>query len=535
MTTIRRIGAVAALGGMVAAVALLTGLPGARADDLSQLRANQQLLQQRLDQLEQQAALGAAPVPPGAPSLAGSFPRSFLIPGTNTSLQIGGYVNLDAVYFSQGASPNGSSAAAPPLEGAPVVAGTTLHQTGPGALTAPPFNARTRNRYFAMSANESRFFIETRTPTAWGQARTHLELDMFGCAGSGGITCSNLNNSTNGNVPRLRLAYGTLGPFLAGQDFGPTLFLEASPTLFDFGGDVGILGPGRGPQIRYTGQLPYGFSYIVAAYNPVTGTFTPTGALENDSAGTGISGTNTAPTGLAINPTRSRYPDGNFALRVERPWGSAQFGAVVRDLNLDDGRFINKDYIGYGAGFGVHVIPGWLGFKRDNFGFNMFGGDGLGHYTSPTGTATNTWLGLATNFGGPAVGGYGTCNANTPACLAIDSKANAARVIAKTIPSWGFEANYQHWWGFASGLRSTISGGIMHQDIPTTLIGSPDSLPNGNAINYNKELITAHVNIIWSPVAFIDTGFEYTYGHRHTIYNQTGNLSAFDYTFRVRF
>jgi hypothetical protein len=531
MTTIRKIGAVAALGGMIAAVALLTGLPGAYADELSDLRANQQILQQELANLEQQAALGAKPVPPGAPSLAGSFPRSFLIPGTNTSLQISGRIELDAAYWINGGNPNGNSAAAPPLEGAPIVAGLPLRFTGTGLQAPPPFNTRARGSYFSMSANYSRFFVETRTPTAWGEALTHLEWDFFGCAGAGGIDCSNLNIGTNGNLARLRLAYGALGPFLAGQDYIPTLDIDASPTLFDQGGDVGILGFGRGPQIRYTGQLPYGMSFIIAAVNPLTSTFTPLGGLENDSNAEGIAGSNTAPTGLAVNPTRSRYPDGNFVLRLERPWGSLQISTLLRDLNLADGRFVNKDYIGYGGGVGVHVIPS--ANRLDNFGLNMFAGNGLGHYAAPTGNAENTFYDLATNYGGPAVGGYGTCNAATPACLAIDSKANAAKVLATTFTSFGAEGNYQHWW--AAHWRSTISAGFQHQDVPTTLIGSASSLVNANPLNYNKELITAHANIIWSPVAFIDTGFEYTYGHRHTIYNQTGNENVFDFSFQVRF
>ncbi|HEV2300688.1 MAG TPA: hypothetical protein VGR91_03880, partial [Stellaceae bacterium] len=86
----RNIGTIAALGGFTASVALLTGLSGARADDLQQLQANQQLLQQEIDQL---AAL-KTPATPGAASMAGSFPRSILIPGTDTSLAVGGYVKL---------------------------------------------------------------------------------------------------------------------------------------------------------------------------------------------------------------------------------------------------------------------------------------------------------------------------------------------------------------------------------------------------------------------------------------------------------
>ena len=62
----------------VAAAALLGIVAPAGADELADLKANQELLKQRVDQL----ALGAPnPVAPGSESMAGSFPRSFLIPG----------------------------------------------------------------------------------------------------------------------------------------------------------------------------------------------------------------------------------------------------------------------------------------------------------------------------------------------------------------------------------------------------------------------------------------------------------------------
>ncbi|MGC1888436.1 MAG: hypothetical protein WA709_20470, partial [Stellaceae bacterium] len=85
----RNFGRAAAIGALTAAVALLTGLPAASADELADLRANQELLQRRIDQLAQNppgpaigvpGAYGAQPVP-GQPLAGGSFPRSFLIPG----------------------------------------------------------------------------------------------------------------------------------------------------------------------------------------------------------------------------------------------------------------------------------------------------------------------------------------------------------------------------------------------------------------------------------------------------------------------
>src|SRR5438552_7654050 len=91
MNNKRSIGGVLAAGGVSAAIALLTGLPLAYADELADLRANQELLQRRIDQLAQaQAAPGPPPSGPGSPVVAGSFPRSFLIPGTDSSIRIGG-------------------------------------------------------------------------------------------------------------------------------------------------------------------------------------------------------------------------------------------------------------------------------------------------------------------------------------------------------------------------------------------------------------------------------------------------------------
>src|SRR5262252_9403496 len=111
----RNIGSVAAIGGLTAAIALLTGLPAASADELADLRANQELLQRRIDQLAQAQipAPGGAPgggiagpmgaqATPGANLVGGSFPRSFLIPGTDTSIRLGGFVDITGLYFLQG-------------------------------------------------------------------------------------------------------------------------------------------------------------------------------------------------------------------------------------------------------------------------------------------------------------------------------------------------------------------------------------------------------------------------------------------------
>ena len=515
----------AALAPIAVAAALLGIVAPAGADELADLKANQELLKQRVDQL----ALGAPnPVAPGSESMAGSFPRSFLIPGTNTSLSIGGYVNLTSTYWLNGGGGvvNGNEST-PNTGGAGTIQSIPLG-TGPGSVAL--FNAHARgNGVFEMSAKDSRLRVETRTPTAWGEAGTVLEMDFYGCQ-SGGADCDNLNHSTNPFQARLRLAYGTLGGLEAGQNFVPVTDNAAHAELIDFGGEVGTFGYSRAPQIGYTYQLPWGATFGVFAVEPDTAVFTPVGNFETGSV-LGIPGTNTAtptntgaPGGLAVNPAKSSYPDLNMVLEFHQPWGHLRFSGVVTDLKLQDGQFVSKEYIGYGGGFGLNVRPGWFGWVKDNIGAEAWAGSGLGRYATASGGGSSTfWNALATNYGGASANFYGS---GAPGSTTI---ANAALVRAGTVTQWGGQVNYQHFW--TGNLRSTLSVGVEHQDVPTTLIG-PFSGATGND---NKELVTAHANLIWSPVAFVDTGIEYVYGHRQTVYNGKGELNSLSYNFKVKF
>jgi type II secretory pathway pseudopilin PulG len=81
-----------------AAILVASAVPfAARADELSDLRANSLLLQQKIDQAR--ALNGDAPAasaPDGQSSLQGGFPGSFRVPGTETSVRVGGNVTAIA-------------------------------------------------------------------------------------------------------------------------------------------------------------------------------------------------------------------------------------------------------------------------------------------------------------------------------------------------------------------------------------------------------------------------------------------------------
>jgi DcaP outer membrane protein len=51
----------------------------------------------------------------------------------------------------------------------------------------------------------------------------------------------------------------------------------------------------------------------------------------------------------------------------------------------------------------------------------------------------------------------------------------------------------------------------------------------------NKLLAMSHANVFWSPVAFVDFGIEYAWGHRVTVANFRGDANTIQGEFRVRF
>lgn len=546
------LGKLAAIGGFTAIAALLTGLGGAGADELSDLRANQQLLQQRIDQLaasvsnkpEQQAAITPGPVVAGQPSLAGSFPRSFLIPGTNTSIAITGYVKFDMMEYITGASNTGVGSGVNEIYGLPGTAAAALNLKGPpGSITAAPLYNQAKRDYwdFHSTAAESRIRIETRTPTDIGQVSTVLEMDMAGCTVDTAV-CSQLDNGTYTSLTRLRLAYATVGGFLAGQAFIPVNDNDAHPETLDFGGDAGTFGFSRAPWIGYTWQLPYGVSFLVAAVTPATLLWTPvvgvaTGCnpqLTSTTANAGISNCPAGIQNLAINPTKSQLPDGNFVLRANQPWGHVQVGAVVQRNTIDDGAFLTQNFVGYGGGLSGNWRPDWFGFSsKDNFGFNVYAGSGLGHYANPSGGGEPTTSnGLQSNFGLVGVNCNATtgigCYGNAAGGPTATTPGNAALVRTSTVPQQGFELNYQHWW--LPNLRSTVTVGWQANWMDIGILGR-----NTETLNYNKAFWTSHLNFLWSPVSFIDTGIEYFYGQRLTLLNQRADLQVVDYAFKVKF
>ena len=549
-----------------AVVALLISLPVALADELAALRANQELLQKRIDQLSQ-APPQAAPFvpgfgpetiakPTGLPVSGGSFPRSFLIPGTDTSLRIGGFANLNVLWYINGASQSSQ------LNGQGGINNQTFFdgQGGTGNLASIPLNNsinRSRGESFDMSPRVSRLLFDARTPSAWGEIKAYLEMDF--AYNNTNVIQNSASASTQSFFTRLRKAYGTFDGFEGGVDNGIMHDADADPELADFGGGAISNGRGRESQVRYTYQGPYGTVFVVGGENPVPRLNGPFGEVNIDNnqipgiaacSVTGSGGTLSALTpssnaclsnGAFFSPLRQTMPEWIATARVNTPSGHFQVGAVVRNDKLDDGQYLNRNFVGYGGTISgdVHPFSGNPGpWGKDDLGYMVCAGVDMANQCA-NGT------GVVTNFGAPIfinTSGVGLVNPLTSAAWnsAINGRtlvngvnvrsAYDRLVTTNTSSSYGAQIWYQHWW--TENLRSTLEVSGIWNDMNTgTLCKNSSPCTNTN----NKLLAISHANLFWSPVAFVDFGLEYAWGHRVTVANFKGDANTIQGEFRVRF
>jgi len=345
------------------AIAGLAAAPAVHAANLSQLQAEIRNLSVQLDQLkaaqaqqavtqEKQAKQLARPVavaqapgveltPMKAEQLSasaeyirrGTMPHSFIVPGTNTSLSIGGFINFQGIYD--------------PTE-----------NLGPkfaiGNLDPAGSNARAQSaRTFHFQDKVSRLVVGSSTPSPYGNVTTNFGLDFYGFV-SGGDNNQALQNNSWG--ARIVTAYGTIGPFLVGM--ANSNFIDDPDSLesFDNAGPAG-LPAARTPQIRYTMPLGKAGALSFALENPQTGYQDTRDNIE-------------------ANTKTNPLPDLSVKYEREGNWGHFQVSGLARDLGFTDQNGARKTKFGAAALMGVTFN---LPHSKDNFGGQVWYG-ALGRY-----------------------------------------------------------------------------------------------------------------------------------------------------------
>jgi hypothetical protein len=590
MTRKRNIGSAAAIGGFGVAIAFLAGSPMAGADELADLRANQELLQKRIDQLSQ-AAPGSVPIPgqyvpgygpptgtpgPNQPVTSGSFPRSFLVPGTDTSIRIGGFANVVAQWYASGANQGGS------LNGQGGINNNTFFDGpgGTGNLPNIPLNntpQHSRGNAFDLSPRTSRLLFDARTPTAWGEIKAYIEFDF--AYNNTNVIQSNNQGTAMSEFARLRKAYGTFAGFEGGLDSGIAHDGDADPELID--GTATSAGRLRTTLLKYTYAGPYGTVWTAGMEQPDATIDTIFGKNDIDSnaipgiaacSATGntlntatsvgtLGGTVQTPVTTAclssfafFDTLQATMPEYVATARINQPWGHIQLGGVLRDQVMNDGQYFKSNILGYMGTLGgdAHPFsgnPGTLG--KDDLGFQFAAGSNPGNQVA-------NGAGVVTNFGAPIFvpgvglvnplgqtagtapgstaawnardtnqGALGCATPNSGACINGINVRRRYDSLVRSQPTGNYGAFvwYQHWWN--ENLRSTIEASGFWSAVNTNLLGQ--------GTTNNKLLGMAHANLFWSPVAFVDFGIEYAWGHRVTVANFKGDSNTLLGEFRVRF
>jgi hypothetical protein len=453
-------------------------------------------MKRRLGYTALTGALAALPFLLGAPDLAqaqtapgsGSFPNSFLIPGTNTSIRVGGFVKLDVWYDFSTHGDTGNNGGTTGVN----VGGIPLDDNKPGN-SAANLQQHSFHGRAAFSAAESRFNFESRTPTAWGEVKTFLEMDLE--QPSGVVNTAGLRGNSDSLAPRLRQAYGTFGPWLFGQTF--PLFSDgiASPETLDFAGDSALAGPLRIPEIRYTFDAGNGITLAGALDDEnivfINGLTAGSGGGFNPCGGTAVA---TCITTNANVPNVAGYklPAAVLNATLSQAWGHVSLRGVLRDLyyhgpsGVIAGANSSIQRFGWGAGFsGDFHLPTGL---RDAILWQANGGRGIGRYLNNEGTSQGDFV--------------------------IDPTGTP-----HLIEAWGATLGAIHYW--TDQLRTNIDGEITYFVIPHGggIFTTAGSATLGEAAgsgfgSLNRVIYGAHANLIWSPIPAIDIGAEYIFLQR---------------------
>ncbi|PIF73709.1 porin-like protein [Variovorax sp. 54] len=423
MTTFRKVP-------MALALSAAFALPS-HADELSDLKAKMsemllqvQALQKKQDDMEARQTANAAAKPEGAaPVVAGTLPGSILLPGTNTSLKIGGYVQLAASREMNGFIGNTQTVLSP-------------FSAAAGGIPYSGSQASKRSGETSFEARESRLNVTTLTPTRYGDLRTLIEGDFYGTGGT--------KASTNSVSFRLRHAMAEIGPWMFGQYWSNSADLMQGPDVYDFGGPVGLAALSRVPQIRYTWKINPRSTFSTSIEQP-TQDFSGADSVVFQAGYNNIS-TNSL----------DKLPDITARYVYDDTWGRQSFGFVARRLTAT-----NVGGAGTaGAALGDKTLS-TTGYSLNNQGtFNVFGRDKLGYHL--------VW--------GKGAGRYIT--QQQPSAVLYPNVAGAPNAL-DAIKSRGFNISYLHYWN--DQWRSTIDYGkvrttVPHPQLPLTTMSSVESV-----------------------------------------------------------
>lgn len=331
------------------------------------------------------------------------------------------------------------------------------NQFVPSSIPVPGQSGWDGGERSTLHAKGTRLSLELRRPVPWDSTLRIYSEYDF------------FDDSASSTMKfRVRHFYGQAWNFLIGQTFSAFMDIDAFPDVVDYQGPNGIVNR-RQPQIRYT--LPL-YSRDETKFQVFASIEQPDSQIDTD--------TDEFQDGAT---TLTHTPDGIAGFRWEGTLGHLQGGAVFRELSFETDNGPSEDTFGWGAS-----LSGALNlFEKDKLAAQVTYGEGVARYIND-------------------LSGTG-----------MDAALDGGRLEA--IPIWAAMVGYTHHWN--DHWRSTLAGGYVHTDAPTSL---------GRFAIDNTWYASA--NLMWHPTASFRMGLEYLYGKKETADDSERDAHRLDFVVR---
>ncbi|HEX2565485.1 MAG TPA: DcaP family trimeric outer membrane transporter [Burkholderiales bacterium] len=289
------------------------------------------------------AAAGAAPdasepkaqAAPANAVTGGATRNSFKLPGSDTSVTLGGYVKLDAILSDKSAG----------------VASVGDQQLNASLIPVGPNAGAHKKDQVTLHARQTRLSLGTSTPTSYGEMKTYVEGDFFGDLPNGN------ESVTNSSGFRVRHAYGSLGNFSAGQYWTNVFNQDAYAELLDFGGALGELFV-RQAQVRWTQAFSRG-EWSVSAENPESVLAVPGSAT-------------------TFRSDSDHVPDLTARVKFNAGAGTYTLGVLGRHIHVDSAAAPAANNGKWGGALAFTGIIPTVG--KDDLRLNLNAGNAIGRY-----------------------------------------------------------------------------------------------------------------------------------------------------------
>ncbi len=263
-------------------------------------------------------------------------PGEMKIPGTETTLKLNGFVELDATYDFKGADDD--------IRGSDWATFLEFQPLDEGKVN--------KNRLYT-TARTSRIGLTTTTPTARGNLVVRVEGDFNSPSAFNYST----EATTNGTNFRIRHAYGEYAGFLVGQTWSNFMDLGSLPDTVDFN-PHGAFALTRQPGVRYTANFG-GPTLAIGLENPQS-------VVVNSEVSQSFT----------VGREYDRFPDISANLTVPMSFGHLNARFVAQEYQGRTATGASDEKWGWGAGVSGSLKLG----SADTFVWSVQGGDGIGKY-----------------------------------------------------------------------------------------------------------------------------------------------------------